>query len=258
MIDPSALIDPTAQLGDAVEVGPEAIIESGVAIGSHTRIASQAVIKTGTRLGSHVSVGSQSVIGGLPQDFSFDPFLPSGVEVGDYVQMGIGVTIHRATQVGAVTRLCESSILEDYAHIGHDSCVESHVYLGAHVLVGGHVAIASHARIGAHSGIHQRMRVGTYALVDEATTATLSIPPYMLCRGRNEFPGFPEEYLEEVAGITQATLTDLKACFHALHVSPGPPKPKAQTALDAQLPKTEAGKIFLQFFIEAPASHLPH
>ena len=257
MIHPSALVDPTAKLAASVEVGEEAIIEAGVIIGEHTRIAPRAIVKTGARLGNHVILGSESVVGGLPQDFSFDPTLLSGVEVGDHVELGVGVTIHRATRAGEFTRLCGFSILGDYAHIAHDSHVEAHVHLGAHVLVGGHAEIASRARIGAHSGIHQRMRVGTYALVDEATTATLSIPPYMQCRGRNEFPGFPLEFLKQ-AGFSQEVLEDLTSCYKSLHARPGPPKPKAQAALDAGLPKTEEGRVFLRFFIEAPAPHLPH
>jgi UDP-3-O-[3-hydroxymyristoyl] glucosamine N-acyltransferase len=68
-IHPSAVIDPTAQLGDGVAVGPLAVIGAGARIGA------------GGRIGPHCWIGADAQIGP-------DALLVAGVRIGARVQIG--------------------------------------------------------------------------------------------------------------------------------------------------------------------------
>ncbi|MGP6088285.1 UDP-3-O-(3-hydroxymyristoyl)glucosamine N-acyltransferase [Antarctobacter jejuensis] len=95
-IHPSAVIDPSAQLGDGVSVGPLAVIEAGAVIGDgavigpqcyvgwDVRLGAQAVLHAGVRIMARVVIGDRFVaqpgviIGG--DGFSFVTPEVSGVE----------------------------------------------------------------------------------------------------------------------------------------------------------------------------------
>jgi UDP-N-acetylglucosamine acyltransferase len=71
MIHRSALVDPTAQLGEDVSVGPFAILGPNVVIGDQCHIAAHVVIERNTRLGTGVRIGYGSVLGADPQDLKY-------------------------------------------------------------------------------------------------------------------------------------------------------------------------------------------
>jgi len=95
-IHPSAVIDPTAEIGEGAAIGPLAVIGAGarigprarigahVSIGADARVGADAMILDGARIGSHVRAGDRlivqpgAVIGG--DGFAFVTELPSGVE----------------------------------------------------------------------------------------------------------------------------------------------------------------------------------
>ena len=68
-VHPSAMVDPSARLGDNVEIGPGSIIGPDVDLGEGTIIGPHVVIKRWTRLGINFRMESGCVRGGEPQDF---------------------------------------------------------------------------------------------------------------------------------------------------------------------------------------------
>lgn len=72
-IHPSAVVDPSAELGDGVSVGPLAVIEAGARIGAHsqigaqvfighdTRIGQDAQLREGVRIASRVTIGARFI-----------------------------------------------------------------------------------------------------------------------------------------------------------------------------------------------------
>ena len=81
-IHPTALIDPTAQIGADVAIGPFCVIGAGVAIGQATRI------------GAYVSIGAGAQIGP-------GGIMHPGVRIGQRVQIGARVILHPNVVIGA-------------------------------------------------------------------------------------------------------------------------------------------------------------
>ncbi len=80
-IHASAVIDPSAQIGDGAAIAPFVVIGRGVKIGSNARIA------------SHVSIAEEATIGD-------DALILQGARIGSRVTMGDRVTIHSGASVG--------------------------------------------------------------------------------------------------------------------------------------------------------------
>ena len=68
----TALIDPTAQLGNDVNIGPYVIIEKDVKIGDGTQIDAHAHVKPFTTIGKECKIFHGAVIGEIPQDLKFE------------------------------------------------------------------------------------------------------------------------------------------------------------------------------------------
>ena len=69
---PTALINPSAKLGNDVYVGPYAIIEKDVTIGNGTWIDAHAHIKPFTTIGKDCKIFHGAVLGEIPQDLKFE------------------------------------------------------------------------------------------------------------------------------------------------------------------------------------------
>ena len=68
MIHSTAIIDPSAQLAEGVEVGPYAIIGAEVKLGAGNVVGPHAVVTGRTTLGAGNRVFAHAVLGGLPKD----------------------------------------------------------------------------------------------------------------------------------------------------------------------------------------------
>ena len=82
VIHPSAYIDPTATIGEAVSIGPNVVIEADVCIGSGSTIKANTVI------------GARSVLGS-------DCCIAANVSIYHDVQLGCRVNIHSGAVIGA-------------------------------------------------------------------------------------------------------------------------------------------------------------
>src|ERR1700678_4706253 len=105
MIHSTAVIDPGAHLEPDVEIGPNVVIEGPVSIGAGTKVQAGAIIVGQVKIGSGNTIGYGSVIGGFPQDLSYRPDIPSGVEIGNDNVLREYCTIYRATKPATFTVL---------------------------------------------------------------------------------------------------------------------------------------------------------
>ena len=93
-IHPTAIVDPSAQLAEDVEIGPQVFIDAEVTIGSKTRIMHGAHIGRWTTMGKNNIVYPGAVIGHDPQDLGYDGEKAFTV-IGDANVMREGFTVHR-------------------------------------------------------------------------------------------------------------------------------------------------------------------
>lgn len=96
LIDPRAIIDPSARLAADVQVGPWSIVGAEVEIGEGTVIGPHVVLKGPTKIGKHNRIYQFSSVGEDTPDLKYKGE-PTRLVIGDHNVIREGVTIHRGT-----------------------------------------------------------------------------------------------------------------------------------------------------------------
>ena len=183
MIHKTAVVHPTAEVADDVEIGPYSIIGEHVKIAEGTQIASHVVIDKWTHIGKRCQIYPYASLGAAPQHLRYNGE-EAYVIVGDNNIIREYVTIHRGTPFGnGKTVLGNENFIMAYAHVAHDCTLGNRIVMASYAALGGHVEIGDHAIIGGIVAIHQFVRIGTYAFVGGATALTRDIPPYVTASG---------------------------------------------------------------------------
>ncbi|MEM6910480.1 MAG: acyl-ACP--UDP-N-acetylglucosamine O-acyltransferase [Verrucomicrobiota bacterium] len=243
-IHPTALVDPTAELGQDVEVGPFALVGAGVRIGEGTRIGPRATILGDTHLGENNTVGVGAVLGEPPQDLSFDPSQPSSLTIGKGNTFREYVTIHRSASTEGVTSLGDDNFLMANAHVGHDCHLGNGNILANAVLLGGHVTVADHCFFGGGAVFHQQIRIGSFVMAQGMAGHSQDVPPYLMTAGVNQVAGINVVGLRR-GGFSAAERKEIKELFRLLYRR-GLNFPQAQAAI-AEGTWGEAAEAFVQF-----------
>jgi UDP-N-acetylglucosamine acyltransferase len=181
-IHPTALIDPSAEIGRGVVVGPYAIVGPRVVVGAGTTIASHVLIERDTILGQDCQISQGAVLGTDPQDLKFKGELTT-LEVGDRTVIREYATLNRGTAASGRTAVGSDCLLMAYTHVAHDCELGSHVILSNAVNMAGHVAIEDWVIVGGLTPIHQFVRIGAHAFVGGAARLTQDVPPYVRVAG---------------------------------------------------------------------------
>lgn len=248
-VHPTAIVDPRVKLAEGVSIGPYAIVEVGTRIGEGCRVAAHAVVREGSELGENVWVDSFAVIGGVPQDFKFDPACKSGVRIGAGTQVREHVTIHRGSREGSFTEIGERVMLMGGAHVGHDVCVGAHCIIANNVLLAGEVSVGAHSFLSGGVVVHQFSRIGESAMLSGNATVSREVPPFVTVANRNTVYGLNLVGLKR-RGFDAATLVELKRLYRAIYLQAGNPAAHARKLAATDGAKTEAGRTFLAFFAQ--------
>lgn len=178
-VHPSAIVDPSAVLGDGVNIGPYCIIEAGVQVGNNTRIGAHTVIGSGSVLGSDnllhtrvtlyhgVTLGSRcilhsgAVLGADGFGFAPAPQDNSGAWV-KIAQLG-SVTIGDDVEIGANTTVDRGALEATY--IGHGVKLDNQIMIGHNVYVGDHTAMAACVGVAGSTRIGKRCTIGGAAML---------------------------------------------------------------------------------------------
>lgn len=184
-IHKTAIIDANAKIGDNCEIGAYSIIEEGVSIGNNTKIAPFVHIKGNTKIGENNDIFTGCVIGNPPQDNGFDDNRNVGVIIGNNNIIREHVTIHTASQDGAVTTIGNNCFIMVGSHIAHDCIIEDFVTIVNSTMIAGYVKIGNNAFISGNVGIHQHCCIGSYAMIGANEKISQDVVPYMLV---NDFP----------------------------------------------------------------------
>jgi UDP-N-acetylglucosamine acyltransferase len=180
---PTAVIAPDVRLGTNVRVGPYAVIEEDVVLGDDCQIAAHAVIKHHTRLGARNRIAEHAVIGGDPQDFKFRADCLSYTEIGDDNWLREGVTVHRGSRDGSVTRLGNGCFLMAYSHVAHDCTVGNNVVMANTAGIAGEVVVHDKAFISAAVTVHQFCRIGRNAMIGLSSKVVQDALPFCITDG---------------------------------------------------------------------------
>ncbi len=183
MIHPTAIIDPSAEIAEGVEIGPYSVIGKDVSIGSGTRVRSHVVIQGPTKIGKENDFFQFSSIGEDPQDLKFKGET-SYLEIGDRNIFRESSTVNRGTEGGGgITKMGDDNLVMAYAHVAHDCIIGNHVVLVNNATLAGHVTIEDYAILGGFTGVSQFLTIGAHAFTTAGSMVNKNIPPYVLVSG---------------------------------------------------------------------------
>ncbi|MGA0072865.1 MAG: acyl-ACP--UDP-N-acetylglucosamine O-acyltransferase [Steroidobacteraceae bacterium] len=216
-IDPRAVIAPSAQLAEGVEVGPFAVIGEGVEIGEGSIIGPHAVINGPTRIGRECRVFQFASIGDAPQDKKYRGE-PTRLEIGDRNIFRECCTVNRGTVGGhGITRIGSDNLFMAYSHVAHDCVIGDHCVFSNSVALAGHVEVADWVIMSGFAGVHQFCKVGAHAFLANNTAATRDVPPYLLVAGTPAEPkGINSEGLKR-RGFTPEQIANIKQAYRVLY-----------------------------------------
>lgn len=181
-IHSSVLIDPSAVLGDDIEIGPFSIVGPNVTIGAGCRLGARSMLERNVRLGDRVKVGSGSILGSAPQDLKYR-------DEETWVEVGVGTiireyaTINRGTVASGRTTVGRDCFIMSYVHLAHDCHVGDGVVIANATQLAGHVTIQDRAALSGLVAVHQFVTIGAYCFIGGATRVSQDIPPFVKAAG---------------------------------------------------------------------------
>lgn len=181
-IHPTAVIHPTAKIGEGVQIGPYVVIDQGAVIGDYTQIGPFVSIGPGVTIGTHCqlfphavirercSLGHRvilqpgAIIGSCGYGYTTDAqgqhtkLEQIGIVVlEDDVEIGANTTIDRARF--KETRIGKGTKIDNLVQIGHNVCLGQHNIIvsqtgiagssktGRNVIMGGQAGVVGHVEI---------------------------------------------------------------------------------------------------------------
>ena len=183
-IQPHAVIEASAQIGNDTVIGAGAYVGYEVVIGASTMIYPRVVLRERTRIGSRVIIHSGAVIGA--DGFGFE--MVNGqqqkiaqigiVQIDDDVEIGANATIDRArfgrtwlksgvkidnlVQIAHNVVIGSNSVIASQTGIAGSTRVGERVMMGGQVGIIGHIEIGDDTAIGAQAGLGKNTKGGVW------------------------------------------------------------------------------------------------
>lgn len=234
-IHPTAIVDPSAEIGTGVDIGPWVIIGPNVRIGDGCQIAARASLERNVRLGARVQVGVGAILGGDPQDLKYRGE-ETWVEIGDETTIREYATINRGTAHSVTTRVGRHCFIMSYVHLAHDCELGDHVLISNGTQLAGHVHVEDRAIISGLCAIHQFARIGRHSFIGGCSRVSQDVPPFVRAVGNPirlfglnsvglQRSGFPDEVVRELKKA-------YRYCFRSdLNLSQGVEKARAELSM---------------------------
>lgn len=181
-IHPTAIIEPTVQLGAGVGVGAYAYLGGNAVIGDGTIIHHHATVEGNTILGRECELFPYACIGAKTQDLKHKGGAP-GVRIGDRNVFREHVTVHAATDDGKFTVIGSDNHILAYSHVAHDCALGSHIVMSNSISLAGHVIVEDYVTFGGAAGVHQFCRLGAHAMLGAMSKLVQDLPPYLIADG---------------------------------------------------------------------------
>jgi len=218
-IHPTAVVDPSARLGEGVSVGAFTWIGPGVEIGDGSSIGPHCSVHGTTRIGRGNRIVGHAAIGGDPQDKKYRGETVS-LEIGDRNLVREFVTLNRGTgDGGGVTRIGSDNWFLAYTHIAHDCVVGDHCVFSNNATLAGHVQVDDHVILSGFAGVHQFCRIGAHAFIGMGAFVNGDVPPFlMVAQDKYARPrGINAEGLKR-RGFDTARITAIRRAYRALYL----------------------------------------
>ncbi len=216
-IHPTAIVDPSADLADGVEVGPYSIVGADVTIGAGSVLGPHVVVGARTRLGARNRLFQFASIGEIAQDKKYGGE-PTRTVIGDDNVFREYVTVNGGTaQDRGETTIGNGNWFLAYCHVAHDCVVGNETTWSNSAQVAGHVSIGDFVVMGAFSGVHQFGRVGAHAMLGAFAVVLQDVPPFTIVQGYPAVPkGTNNEGLRR-RGFSPGSILAVRRAYKALY-----------------------------------------
>ena len=175
----TAMINPSASIGEGTVIQPGAFIGNHVTIGKNCLIHANVCIYDHSVVGNDVIIHSSSVIGADAYYFQkradgFKKFESCGrVILKDKVEIGALCTIDKG--VSGDTIIDEDTKMDNHCQIGHDTYIGKHCLIGAFAAIAGVTRIEDDVIIWARVAINKDIVIGKGAVILATSAADKSL-----------------------------------------------------------------------------------
>jgi UDP-3-O-[3-hydroxymyristoyl] glucosamine N-acyltransferase len=209
-IHPTAVIDPTAEIGEGAHIGayvvigpqvrlgrnatllPHVVLYPGVNAGDFLFAHAHAVVRENCVLGDHVTLENGAIVGADGFGFAknelghWEKIPQSGpVRLGDRVDVQANACIDRAT-VGA-TEIGAGSKVDNLVQVGHGSKVGENTLICAQTGLAGSSVIGNNVILAGQAGIAGHCSVGDGVILTAQSAVSHDVPAGKMISGS---PGF--------------------------------------------------------------------
>jgi len=209
-IHPTAVVDPTAVIGDQAHIGayavigpesrigahatilPHVVLYPGVTVGDHFFAHAHAVVREGCTLGDNVTLENGAIIGsdgfGFAKDNQGDwqKIPQSGpVRIGNHVDIQANACIDRAT-VG-VTEIADGAKIDNLVQIGHGSKVGKNTLVCAQAGLAGSSIVGANAILAGQAGVAGHCTLGDGVILTAQSGVSHDVPAGKMLSGSPAF-----------------------------------------------------------------------
>ena len=197
-IHPSAVIDPSAYIGDEVSIAPHVVIGRNTHIAKGVIIGANTVISDGSRIGKNseiqsnvsiyhdVSIGENCIIhantvigsdgfGNVKDNQGRWMKIPQigGVRIGNNVEIGASTSIDR----GAIddTVIADGVKIDNQIQIAHNVCIGENTAIAGSTGIAGSVNIGKNCLIGGQVGINGHVSICDHVILAAASNVSKDI-----------------------------------------------------------------------------------
>jgi len=217
-IHPSAIVAPTARIGERTEVGACCVIEDDVEIGADCRLEPHVYVKRWTTMGDRNQISAGTVLGTDPLDKAFTGER-SYLKIGHDNVIREHYTISRGTQPESVTEIGDGNYIMTSGHIAHDCKIGNQTVICSCALVAGYVEIEDQAFVSGGVVIHQYSKIGRLAMIGGNTRVNLDAPPFFLFTGFDIEPNGLNLVGLKRAGFGREEIAAVKKAYAILYRS---------------------------------------
>lgn len=205
-VHPTAVVSPSAKIGDGAHIGPyvvigedveiganavllaHVVIYRGVRIGENFFAHSHSIVREGCRIGNNVLLQNGVVVGGDGFGFARDVaggwykiMQPEPVIIGDDVEIQSNACIDRASVGG--THIGRGTKIDNLVQVGHGSRIGENSLLASQVGIAGSTEIGNGVLLLGQVGVVGHCKVGDGAIVTPQSGVAGDIEPGAIVSG---------------------------------------------------------------------------
>jgi len=209
-IHPTAVIDPSAVIGEEAHIGayvvigrnvklgsqatilPHVVLYPAVEVGDHFFAHAHAVVREGCILGDHVTLENGVIVGsdgfGFAKDSqgNWQKIPQSGpVRIGNHVDIQANSCIDRAT-VGS-TEIADGAKIDNLVQIGHGSKVGKHTLVCAQAGLAGSSIVGANAILAGQAGVAGHCTLGDGVILTAQSGVSHDVPAGKMLSGSPAF-----------------------------------------------------------------------